>query len=554
MDDNVSPNIPSRDPLPQPDDLLDPLETQVDPESLSGQAIRREISDFQRTHEQRRRQLPRAILVGVMAGLAAVLFRGALLVGDRFRERLYVYAHAQGLWGILLPMAYAALGAGLAVMLVQRFAPETSGSGIPQIKGALHHLRLMDGRRILPVKFAGGLFGIGAGLALGREGPTVQMGGAVGQIVGQWLKTTPRERQTLIAAGAGAGLAAAFNAPLAGVMFVLEELQRDFSPNVLTASFISCVTADVVCRMMLGQLPVFHVSSSAIPSLIELPIFIVLGVVAGVFGVLYNRCLLGSLNLFAKARKWVPGATGALVGASIGMVGWFYPEALGGGHLLAERTMEGRLLLEAIPLLFVLRFAANMFSYGCGAPGGIFAPLLALGAQLGLGVGELAQRGFPNIVLQPEAYAIVGMASYFIAIVRAPLTGIVLILEMTGNYNLLFPLIVAGVCAYGVADLLRDEPIYEALLERDLLRGRARPQLDETLLLDLTLYPGCPFEGKTVRELGLPPGCILVSIHHGMENRVPTADTTLHAGDRITAVVAPKAAHAVGLLKEGTSR
>ena len=516
------------------------------------QVIYREVRDFLRTHEWRRRQFPRAILVGLLAGLVAVAFRIALAAGDQVRDRLIAFSHTLGPSGVVLPVLFAAAGAGAGVFLVRVFAPEAAGSGIPHLKGVLHHLRGLVWQRVLAVKFIGGVLAIGGGLALGREGPTVQMGGSVGQMVSRWLNATPKERQTLIAAGAGAGLSAAFNAPLAGLLFVLEELQRDFSPNVLTAAFIAAVTADVVARSLTGQLPVFHIAAIPIPSLAALPFFLILGAAAGLLGVLFNRSLLATQQLFRGTRKWPPGAVGALVGAGVGLVGWFMPSALGGGHELAEAALAGHVSLLALPLLFLLRFGLTMVSYGTGAPGGIFAPLLVLGAQLGLAVGLIGNRFFPGAVEHPEAFAVVGMAAYFTGIVRAPLTGIVLILEMTGNYFLMLPLLVACLTAYGVADALGDRPIYEALLERDLLRGSGESELEDTLLLELPVHHGAPFDGKLVRELGLPRGCILITLRRGLTDEVPTAETRLRGGDRITAVVAPQAAEAVPMLRAGT--
>lgn len=520
--------------------------TGVTPVAISG-----EIRDFIRTHERRRRQLPRAALVGLIAGLVAVAFRTALGLGDALRDALIRNAHAIGPVGIVFPILFAALGSGFSVWLVRRFAPEAAGSGIPHLKAVLHRLRGMLWQRILPVKFLGGVAGIGVGLALGREGPTVQMGGAIGQMVSRWLGTTARERRTLIAAGAGAGIAAAFNAPLAGVVFVLEEVQRDFSPGVFTAAFIACATADVVARLLTGQLPVFHVAVLPSPPLTALPAFLVLGVLAGVLAVAFNRALLGSLNLFQRVRHlpaWVPGA---LAGGVVGLVGWFAPEALGGGHAIVEEVLSGRMVLTNLVLFFLIRFGLTMVSYGCGAPGGIFAPLLVLGAQVGLAVGEITRWIAPRSVEHPEAFAMVGMAAYFTGIVRAPLTGIVLIVEMTGNYALMLPLLIACLTAHAVADVLGDRPVYEALLERDLLRSQENPELDETLLVDLTVQQGAPFEGQQVRDLGLPPGCVLVTLRRGVHDQVPTADTRLQAGDQVTAVVSPTAAHGVLRLREG---
>jgi CIC family chloride channel protein len=369
-----------------------------------------------------------------------------------------------------VPVLVGAAGAGLAVWLVRRFAPEASGSGIQQVEAVLHHGRSMRGLRILAVKFLGGVAGIGGGLALGREGPTIQMGGALGHLVGTWLPSLPRQRQALIAAGAGAGLAAAFNAPLSGLVFVLEEVQRDFSPIVFTATLAASVTADTVARLLTGQLPVFHVQAESIPPIQGLPVAIVLGIAAGILGVAFNRGLVGALAFFQTLRRWPAWIPGALVGGIVGAVAWFAPDVVGGGYPLVEQTLAGQVTLLALPAFFVLRFLLTMLSYGCGAPGGIFAPLLVLGSELGLAIGILAQGLLPDTVRHPETFAVVGMAAYFAAIVRAPLTGIVLVVEMTGNYALVLPLLAACLTADGVADLLGGRPIYDTLLERDLAR------------------------------------------------------------------------------------
>jgi CIC family chloride channel protein len=492
--------------------------------------------------------VPRAIVVGLLTGAVAVAFTRILAAADVARVSMLAGGGARA---ALLSIGLGALGAAVALQLVRSFAPEASGSGIPHLKAVLHHLRAMRWARVLGVKFAGGIAGIGSGLTLGREGPTVQMGGAVGQMVSGWFGCTPRERQTLVAAGAGAGLAAAFNAPLAGLVFVLEEVQRDFAPAVFTAVLVASVTADVVARFASGQLPVFHVATHATPELRVLPVALALGLGAGVLGVAFNRALVGALDLFARLREWPAWLVGGAVGAAIGFVGWLAPDVVGGGHRLVERTLAGEVAVPALAGLFVLRFALTMASYGCGAPGGIFAPLLVLGSELGLATGLVARWIVPASVGDPVIFAVVGMAAYFTAIVRAPLTGIVLMVEMTGDYALVLPLLVACLTAYGVADLLGDRPIYEALLERDLLRSQEAPALERTLLLELTVAPGAPFAGQPVRALGLPPGCVLVTLQRGVEEHVPTADMVLRAGDRVTAVVAPQAAAAVPQLHRG---
>jgi CIC family chloride channel protein len=512
--------------------------------------VRREVRDFLRAHEQRRRQLPRALLVGVIAGVVAVAFRAALIAADALRDQLIAHVQAHPLL-FPLPPLYAAAGAAAAVYLVKRFAPETSGSGIPHVKAVLHGLRRMAWPRVLAVKFFAGVAGIGAGLALGREGPTIQMGAAIGQMVSGWFRSTPRETRTLIAAGAGAGLAAAFNAPLAGLVFVLEEVQRDFSPGVFTVTLIASGVADVTTRLLLGQLPVFHVEAQSIPPLPSIPFGVLLGGVAGGLGVLFNRCLVWTLDRFETLRDRPAWIVGGSVGLAVGTIAIFAPGAVGGGNRLVERTIAGDVSAAALPLFFLLRFVLTMASYGCGAPGGIFAPLLVLGSEVGLGVGKATARFFPDVPDYARTFAVVGMAAYFTAIVRAPLTGIVLMVEMTGNYGLVLPLLAACLAAYGLADLLRDRPVYEALLERDLLRGHEDTAARGSLVIDLTVASGSPFDGTLVRDLGLPRGCLVITVRRGLTEHVATADTRIAAGDQITIVVDSNAASAVALLRKG---
>jgi CIC family chloride channel protein len=512
---------------------------------------RSEIQEYLDIRQQRRWIFPRAALVGAGAGAVALGFRAALTGADALRNGLIAWAQRMPLWGWIFPILFSALGAGISVALTRRFAPETSGSGIPHLEAVLHRFRKLNWKRVLPVKFIGGIISIGSGMALGREGPTVQMGGAVGDAISGWLKVSPRERLILISAGAGAGLAAAFNAPLSGLIFVLEEVRRDFQPIVFGAVFVAAAIADIVTRIGSGQFPVFAVPSYPMPPLTSLPIFALLGVIAGLFGVLFNRGLLTAISLYARLpdRFVLPAA--AITGGVIGLVGWFSPLMLGSGHTLAETTLKGDLLLAAIPLFFIIRFLLTTTSYGSGAPGGIFAPLLVLGALIGLALGQIANYLAPAIVPIPAVFAVVGMAAYFTAIVRAPLTGIMLIVEMTGNYSQMLPLLVACFCAYAVAEFMKDLPIYEALLERDLNRGGDKYLLEKPVVVDLTIQMDAPFAGREVRFLGLPPGCILVRCSDGKREWVPKANTRLEPHMRITAVVSPEAANGLEILHQG---
>ena len=517
----------------------------------SASVVERHIDDLLRAHEQRRRQLPRALAVGLAAGLLAVAFRFALYWAEWWRDGLVTRAHAMGAVGAVLPLALSIGGAVLAVAVVRRFAPEAAGSGIPHLKAVLGNLRPLAGPRLVPIKFLGGLLAIGSGLSLGREGPTIQMGGAVGQIVGSWLRCTPRERRTLVAAGAGAGLSAAFNAPLAGLVFVLEEVQRDFGANVFAATLAASVAADIVARLLLGQTPLFHVAIEAIPELSLLPLASVVGLAAAVFGVAFNRGLLASLNAFDRLRAraaWAPAATAGLL---TGLVLWFAPPLVGTGRALMDDMLTGDMGLLALTGIFAVRFVLVLAAYGCGAPGGIFAPMLILGAALGLAIANAAGTLVTLSGNDLRAVAVVGMAAYFSAIVRAPLTGIVLMVEMTGQYALVLPLVLASAIAYGVAEFLRDPPIYQSLLERELRAAHEPNRLAEPLLLQLSIVAGAPFDGRRVRDLALPPGCLVIAIERDGMNHVPTADAVLVEGDRVHVLVAPDASEAIGPLRHG---
>ena len=513
--------------------------------------VRSEIQEYLDIQQQRRWIFPRAALVGACAGVIALIFRMALTGADALRNAMISWAQTLPFLGWVFPVMLTLLGAGISVAITRRYAPEASGSGIPHLEAVLHRFRNLEWKRVLPVKFFGGIIAIGSGMALGREGPTVQMGGAVGDAISRWLKVSERERLTLISAGAGAGLAAAFNAPLAGLVFVLEEVRRDFQPIVFGAAFIATAIADIIARLGAGQFPVFTIPSYPTPPLLSLPVFALLGIVAGLLGVLFNKSLLTTINLYGKipTRFVLPAA--AITGGVVGLVGWFSPILIGSGHTLAESALNGSLLITTIPLFFVIRFFLTTTNYGTGAPGGIFAPLLVLGALIGLAIGIIANRLDPDIVPIPAVFAVVGMAAYFTAIVRAPLTGIMLIVEMTGNYSQMLPLLVGCFCAYATAEFLKDLPIYEALLERDLKRGGAISPLKEPAVVEFIIQDGASFVGKELRFLGLPSGCILVRCSDGKREWVPKATTRLEPHMHITAVIAPEAENGLEILRRG---
>lgn len=411
-----------------------------------------------------------AALVGAAVGVIGVGFRLSLFWLGHFRTFTVGFSHSHlPAWiGFLIPLALCTLLAWIGSWLTQRLAPETAGSGIPRVEAVLRqHLR-PAGNRMLLVKFVGGSLSIGGGLALGREGPTVQMGGIAGRIVGNLLGRIVPEPWTLIAAGAGAGLAVAFNAPLAAVIFVAEELLHRFSARVFSATLIACITGTLVVRAILGNTPDFGVAPLPPVPADVLPEYLLLGLAAGFAGVLFNLSLIKSLDLFGRAKNWPKGTKGAIVGAASGLIAWYSPVTVGGGENLAQLAIAGEMAGKIILLTIIVRFVLTMASYGCGAPGGIFAPLLALGALLGNAFAA-ANADLRHVSSGPAAYAIVAMAACFTAVVRSPLTGVVLLLEMTGSWTLILPMMAASVTAYAVPELLGNPPIYDSLRMRDEL-------------------------------------------------------------------------------------
>ncbi len=415
---------------------------------------------------KRRHILPKALVVGVVAGLAASLFRVALHFIEH--QRTEWQAHFHGVAAFLFIVSLSVVGGGVAVWLVRRFYPNAAGSGIPHTKAVVLGESTLNWRRLLPIKFLSGACGIGAGFALGREGPTIQIGAGTGLMVADWFRVKPGEgeRKALITAGAGAGLAAAFNAPLAGVMFVLEELHGAFTPVVFVAAFLASVSADVVGRLITGEMPVFPLRDLPAPGVSGVPVALVLGVICGFGGVAFNRSLLKCLDWADRVKHWPPFVVGGTVGLIVGTAGWFFPGVGGAGAVHVEHALMGQIAMHGILGLMALRFALTMFSYSSGAAGGVFVPLLGLGALGGLAVGWIAHAVSPAWAPHPEAFAVVGMGALLTAMARVPLTSVVLLIELTGRYDFMLPLLAASLAAYGVAEWLRDVPLYEALRER----------------------------------------------------------------------------------------
>jgi CIC family chloride channel protein len=436
-------------------------------EQAAGAAV---IDRGEKLNQARRRLFPHALFVGIATGAIAIAFRVCLEQSEALRAKLLNWAVTWNGAGLALLIVIACSLVGIALWLVLFCCPEASGSGIPHLRLMLRENGSIRWRRVIPVKFLSGLLGIMGGLCLGREGPTIQMGAALGAMWGESHLGKGADRRSLMVTGASAGLAAAFNAPMAGILFAIEELHINIPDSAFFAAMISCVAADLLARSLLGQTPVLQATlTHGPPPLDSLPFFVVLGMLTAALAWAFNKSIVRA-SRYLTFRSWTWNAVKVVVaGTILAVAGWCYPPLLGGGIALSNRALaEEHVPLDWLAAMLVLRFVLSIGSYAMGTAGGIFAPLLVLGGLLGLLVGEVSQHIFPAAVPEPTAFAVVGMAATFAGVVRCPLTGIVLIIEMTGHYELILPLMVASFTSAIVADELFVPPVYDALLESQL--------------------------------------------------------------------------------------
>lgn len=411
-----------------------------------------------------------ACMIGLVSGLAAVLLKQGIGWLGGWRVQM---SHQWPAW-VVLPLM-GALGGGLAGWLIERFAPEAAGSGIPQVKAALANVPIALNLRVAMVKLVSVILALGSGLNLGRQGPTVQVGAALAAQLSQWLPTSPEYRRQVIAAGAAAGLAAGFNAPIAGVLFVVEEFLQDFSGLTLGTAILASFIGAVVSRLLGGQglsLNSVITESGVSFSLQDLPFFLILGLLAGLLGALFSQGIFFSLATYRRLRLGWPLKIG-LAGLISGLVVIVLPDSFRDNTGLQEFVSTGSAGGWMTLLIFTVKFALTLLAYGAGTPGGLFAPALLLGASLGHMVGVSAQiletwigipAGFPTGVSPATTYALAGMGAFFSAVTRGPITAIVIVFEITTDFNLVLPLMIGCVIAYLIADRIAAGSIYTRLL------------------------------------------------------------------------------------------
>src|SRR5579864_8438596 len=399
------------------------------------------------------------IVIGVLAGLAAVLFTVAI---DQTSHRLFGLGPSRVRLFLVPPLFSIVTG-----VLLAKLFPDVRGSGVPQTEAAFHLAGGVIPARVPVGKFITGVLCIGSGHSMGREGPSVQIGAGLASLIGQWFQLSPRRVRDLVPVGAAGALAAAFNTPIAAVLFALEEIIGDMNAGLLGSTVVASVAAVIVERSILGNEPLFHVPTYRLVHPAELIAYAALGVLGGVVSLLFSKGLLALRSVFlrmpAGTKVWQP----AMGGLAIGAILLVSPAIMGVGYEYVDQALNGGLVLKTMALLCFLKLGATIISYASGNAGGIFAPSLYIGAMAGGTVGILVQRMVPFPTGDPGAYALVGMGTLFAGIIRAPMTSVFMIFEITQDYQILVPLMVANLLSFVISRRYQPVPVYHALLQQD---------------------------------------------------------------------------------------
>jgi len=419
------------------------------------------IERWARLRDQREDQifLVLTILIGALAGLAVVAF---IVLTERLGMRLYPVGSAA--WRRVLVPIVGSLAMGY---LLYRYFPNARGSGVPQTKAALFARGGFISLRTVLGKFGCTAATLASGIPLGREGPSVQVGAGIASVLGRALGLRPEKIKALLPVGASAAIAAAFNTPMAAVVFSLEEVMGDLNAPVLGSVVMASATSWMVLRLILGNNPLFHVPQYELVHPLEFAVYAVLGVAGGFLSVAFTKLLLEMRKRFLllprKTWWWHPVVGGIIVG----LMGWFVPQVLGVGYVYVGSALNSTMAFKLMALLVALKLFAVTVSYASGNAGGIFGPSLFLGAMLGGTIGSVAHHYLPGYTASPGAYALVGMGALFAGIVRAPMTSVLMIFEMTRDYSVIVPLMIANLASLFISSRFQKQPIYEALAHQD---------------------------------------------------------------------------------------
>lgn len=408
---------------------------------------------------QNRDELLLSVVLGALVALVVVAF--VVLTGG-MAARMYPAGGAP--WRrVVVPT----LGSLITGFLLYQYFPLARGSGIPQTKYALFVEEGFIKFRTAVGKFFLCSASLASGIALGREGPSVHIGAGLASVIGRRLGLSKEQVQSLVPVGAAAALTAAFNTPVAAVLFTLEEIMGDLHAPVLGSAVVSSATAWIVLHLLLGDQPLFHVAGYKLVHPLEFGIYAILGVAGGLGSVCFVKLLLALRERFMRLPSWTVWFQPVAGGLTVGLIGWFAPAVMGVGYDNVQRTLDGDLVGKTVAVLAVLKIVASAVCYASGNAGGIFSPSLFIGAMIGTSVGSVAHSFLPGYTAAPGAYALVGMGTAFAGIVRTPLTSVIMIFEVTRDYTIIVPLMISNLIAFSISYAFQREPIYEALARQE---------------------------------------------------------------------------------------
>lgn len=494
-------------------------------------------NDFNKKKKLIFRILTDSIIVGAFAGLFSVLYRFIISKMDTYRKVLYSNFDFKSLL-ILIIMAVII---SFIINRLLKWAPLSGGSGIPQIRGEILGKFKMNEWPTMISKIVGGSLGNLMGFSLGREGPSIQMGGASAKFVGKILKRSPDEIKYMITAGAAAGLAAAFNAPMAGCIFAIEELHKSYSKFVLLPAFIASIIANYISFVIMG--PESSFSFAIIKSLPMKLIWIAIlvGILTGIVGGFYNVMIIKFQDLFKKINSDIL-KYALLMGVTI-IIGFSFFEITGGGHALLEEMAYTRFPIKYLLAILVIKLFYTTFCYGSGVQGGIFLPVLVIGGSCGALIFSMLEKGI-NLDQYYINFIILGMSGILASVVRSPILSVILVSEMISSFQHLLSIAVVVIVSYYVAEILKIDPIYDTLFERQLkdknLLVAQERDLSNYSILEYTIVDGLEVIDKKLKEIKFPRHILIMSIERDNHEFVPNAEDKILLGDKITVLIDAK--------------